>query len=834
MQITDLGGNEWRLQKKGSKESTEATVPGCVHTDLLEGGKIEDPFYRDNEQKLMWIGESDWIYTREFEVDDYTLSSKCTILSFEGLDTLADIYINGKKVASTDNMFRTWEFEVGQYLKKKNTIKIVFASAVKYVNKAAERRFLMVCGATGDHPHKLPHGSHLRKEQCNFGWDWGPMCVTAGIWRPIKLISYNFCRMDNVYIKQNHEKKNVDLDIEIKMQGPSLSKLSACVKISYEDEVVIHECLSLKKGKGSINVNIKDPELWWPNGMGNQNLYDVEVEVYQGEGEATLFMDSWKKRIGIRTLELIQEDDQWGRSFCFSCNGIKFFAKGANWIPADVFQTRVTNEIYEEQLQSAQEANMNFMRVWGGGIYEEDYFYDLCDELGICIWQDFMFACSAYPADVPEFMENIEQEAIQNVQRIRHHASIALYCGNNELEQCHAVGEGDRDGQMTWTEYKSLFDKLLPKVVKKHHGEIAYWPSSEHTPVGDRIDTSSPASGDGHLWDVWHGQQPFEWYRTSFHRFCSEYGFQSFPEPQTTYTFTEEKDRNITSRVMELHQRSDVGNSRIMDYMLTWYRLPIGFENTIWLSQIQQGLAIKYAVEHWRRNTPRCMGSIYWQMNDCWPVASWASIDSLGNWKALQYMAKRFYETVLLSAFEDKKTGTVELHVSSDQLFKSTAELRWYVTTSSGKIITEGTKEVKVPNNATAKIETLRLKKYFKDFETYDMMIFVELYDGKEMISSNFSSFERPKYMELEKGALTYEIIENSSESINGWDVIITAEKPALWCWLEVTGKKAAYSDNFICLRAGQTYTITVKTDKKISETAFKKALQVKSIVDSY
>jgi beta-mannosidase len=827
MQVIDLCGSSWSLKKKGRKELTEAVVPGCVHTDLLRENKIEDPFYRDNEQDLMWIGESEWVYTREFKVDDYTLSSKCTILSCEGLDTLADIYINGKRIASTDNMFRTWEFEVGEYLKKKNTIKIVFASAVQYVNKAAERRSFKGGGF-------IPNGSYLRKEQCNFGWDWGPMCVTAGIWRPIKLISYNFCRMDNVYVKQNHKKNSVDLDVEIKMQGPALTKLSACVKISYEGEVVAQDCLALKKGKGQTTISIKNPELWWPNGMGEQNLYDISVEAYQGEGETNLFMDSWKRRIGLRTLELIQEDDQWGRSFCFSCNGIRFFAKGANWIPADVFQTRVTNEIYEQQLQSAQEANMNFIRVWGGGIYEEDYFYDLCDELGICVWQDFMFACAAYPADLPEFMENIKQEAIQNVQRIRHHASIALYCGNNELEQCHCVGDDENKVKMTWSEYKSLFDKLLPEIVKKHHSEISYWPSSEHTPIGDRTDTRNANSGDGHLWNVWHGCQPFEWYRTSFHRFCSEFGFQSFTEPQTTYTFTEEKDRNITSRIMELHQRSGVGNSRIMDYMLRWYRLPVGFENTIWLSQIQQGLAIKYAVEHWRRNTPRCMGSLYWQLNDCWPVASWASIDYLGNWKALQYMAKRFYEPVLLSALEDKDTGTVELHISSDQLFKSTADLKWYVTTSCGKTIAEGTKVVKVPQNSTSKVETLRLKKYFKDYQTYDMMIFVELYDGKEMISSNFSSFERPKYMELENDALSYEVKRNQSEVINGWDVIITANKPALWCWLEVMGEKAVYSDNFVCLRAGQTYTITVKTDKDMSEATFKKAVRLKSIVDTY
>lgn len=831
MQIIDLGGNHWTLHKKGSKDNIQATVPGCVHTDLINAGKIEDPFYRDNEKKLMWIGESDWIYTCEFEVDDYTINAKKTVLVCEGLDTIADIYINNQKVASTDNMFRSWEFEVGKFLKKKNTIKIVFSSAVKYVNKAAERRSFYAAGSTGPYPHKLPNVSQIRKEQCNFGWDWGPMCVTAGIWRPIRLISYNFCRIDNVNVEQTHHKKSVDIDVTVKVQGPDTSKLSGCVKLSFEGETVAHESFDIKRGKGSKTLTVNNPELWWPNGMGEQNLYDIEVEVYKGKD--MVFMDSWKKRIGLRTLKLIQKDDQWGRSFYFCCNGIRFFAKGANWIPEDVFQTRVTNEIYEKQLQSVQEAHMNMIRVWGGGIYEEDYFYDLCDELGICVWQDFMFACAAYPADLPEFMENVKQEAIQNILRIRHHASIALYCGNNELEQCNGA-IGDKPGAMTWNEYKSLFDKLLPKVVKQYHPAVSYIPSSEHTPVGDRTDTRNPNSGDGHLWNVWHGQQPFEWYRTSFHRFCSEYGFQSFTEPQTTYTFTEEKDRNITSRVMEQHQRSGIGNSTIIKYMLSWFRMPVGFENTIWLSQIQQGLAIKYAVEHWRRNTPRCMGSIYWQLNDCWPVASWSSIDSLGKWKALQYMAKRFYSPVLLSALENKDTGTIELHISSDQLEKTDAELRWYVTTTTGESITEGSKNVKIPENSNAKVATLRLKKYFEKFQTYNIMAFVELYKDDELISANFASFEKPKYMELEKNALKMDVKESASAAVDGWDVTITAEKPALWCWLEVQNTPAIFSDNFVCLRAGQSYTITVKTEKNLSETEFKQALKLKSIADTY
>jgi beta-mannosidase len=471
------------------------------------------------------------------------------------------------------------------------------------------------------------------------------------------------------------------------------------------------------------------------------------------------------------------------------------------------------------------------LRVWGGGIYEQDEFYDLCDELGICVWQDFMFACMAYPAFDPEFTANVEAEAIYNIKRLRHHASLALWCGNNELEQCNCVS--DSGGEcMTWDEYKPLFDELLPRLVKKYDSGRAYWPSSEHTPYGDRMDTRNPDCGDGHLWNVWHGKEPFEWYRTSFHRFCSEYGFQSFPEPKTCNSFTLPEERNITSYVMEHHQRSFEGNERIIHYMTSWYRLPTGFENTVWLSQIQQGLAIKYAVEHWRRNMGRCMGSLYWQLNDCWPVASWSSIDSLERWKALHFMAKKFYAPVLVSGLEDLKAGTVEVHISSDLAKSSRGVLACRVTRVNGCLLDEFTKPVRIPVDASRRTAVLKLRRFVEEYGERDLLVWLRLEDeaGVEL-SSNFVSFCRPKHMALEEPQISVKVSRHGSGLFR---IAVTAVKPALWVRFELDGAEAQFDDNFVCLEPGRERVVLAAAPTMKSVAAFRQALTVHSLRDTY
>jgi beta-mannosidase len=545
-------------------------------------------------------------------------------------------------------------------------------------------------------------------------------------------------------------------------------------------------------------------------------------------GKDGTILDTVTKRVGLRTLRLQRKKDKWGESFQFAVNGVPFFAKGACWIPADTFAPHLKYDDYADLIKSASEVHMNMLRVWGGGFYEDDIFYDLCDEFGICVWQDFMFACATYPTFDSAFMENISAEFDNNIRRLRHHPSIALWCGNNEMEQGW-VGDKWNDRQMSWEDYSKLFDKLLPEICQKLDPERDYWPCSPHSPYGDRNDYNNPDWGDAHLWNVWHGKQPFEWYRTALHRFCSEFGFQSFPEPKTVYGYTAPQDRNITSYVMEHHQRSGIGNTTIMTYLLDWFRLPDEFEATLWLSQILQGMAMKYAVEHWRRNMPRTMGTLYWQLNDCWPVASWSSIGYHHRWKALHYMAKQFFAPVLVSGVEDTTKGSVAIYINSDPMEQCTGELSWTVTDVKGKSILKGEKQLKIDHDSRQS-HILNLKKSIKEYGVRNLMVWLDLLVDGKSVSTNFVTFARPKHLELCKPDIKAEITWIKGKQ----EITLTSKAPALWTWLELEGIDARFSDNFFHLRPGRPVRITVSTDKPLSVTQLKKCLRVRSLVDTY
>ncbi len=545
-------------------------------------------------------------------------------------------------------------------------------------------------------------------------------------------------------------------------------------------------------------------------------------------------LDSVAKRIGLRTLRLDRHKDEWGESFQFVVNGVPFFAKGANWIPVDAVLGRRTPEMYRGLIEDAAAVNMNMLRVWGGGIYEDDCFYDRCDELGICVWQDFMFACMAYPIGDKAFVRNVEAEACDNVRRLRHHPCMALWCGNNEMEQMVATGMNRGSNQvMSLMEYELLFDILLAKVVREEAPHTDYWPSSPHSPNGDRNNSNNPECGDAHLWEVWHGKKPFEWYRTCDHRFNSEFGFQSFPEPRTACGYTEKQDRNITTAVMEHHQRSGIGNMTIMQYMLDWFRLPSGFEMTLWASQILQGMAIKYACEHWRRSMPRGMGTLYWQLNDVWPVASWSSIDYYGRWKALHYMARHFFAPVLVSGVEDVKKGTIDVHVTSDLLKVADGKLSWVVTDAAGRKLESGAKSVYTPVNGDRKVTTLKLSKHLGlACGERDLLVWLELSVKGQPKSTNLVTFARPKHLELaEKPGISAQVSANKNGSFG---VSLKTKHPAMWTWLELNGVDARCSDNFINLRPGRSVQVTMTPARKLTAAQFKKKLQVRSLVDTY
>ena len=820
MTTVKLNGR-WLLQSGNDEPTIPATVPGDVYLDLLKAKQIPDPFYRDNEKQLQWIGETNWTYSRTFRIPASLLKNDRILLRCEGLDTLASIRINGRKLASSDNMFRTWEWDAKPLLKTGiNRIEILFNSTMPYIRKREQRRSLPSWTSKKQ--------AWVRKEQCNYGWDWGIEAVTCGIWRKIELVAYSTARISNVLIKQDHASKNeVRLSVDLKVDKITKGNLFADIKVLRKQEVITDAKATLSHIKQCVDLQVRNPELWWPNNMGNQPLYTVVVEISDADGR---IIDSVTKRIGLRTLRLDRHKDKWGESFQFVVNGIPFFAKGANWIPSDGILARMTPQRYGKLVKDAADANMNMLRVWGGGIYEDDSFYDACDELGICIWQDFMFACSTYPTFDTAFMTNVKAEACDNIQRLRHHPSIALWCGNNELEQ-GLVGKKWSNRTMSWSDYGKLFDKLLPSLISKLDPQRDYWPGSPHSPSGERADHNNPDCGDAHLWAVWHNKEPFEWYRTCKHRFNSEFGFQSFPEPKTVRGYTTSRDRNITSRIMEHHQRSGMGNTTIMTYMLDWFLLPEGFDNTLWTSQILQGLAMKYACEHWRRSMPRGMGTLYWQINDTWPVASWSSIDYHGRWKALHYMAKKFFAPILISGLEDTNKGTVEIHVTSDVLKPLPGTARWQVTDLTGKRLLSGRKNIATPVNGNRKVKTLRIKDLLTKHGPNGLIVWLELTVNDHPAQHNMVLFARPKHLDLSSNPGITTTIRRNREGT--FTVTLKAKSPTLWVWLELEKTDADLSDNFFHLRPGKSRSIVLTPHTLTSLKDIRQHLLVRSLVDT-
>ncbi|MFC1452997.1 glycoside hydrolase family 2 protein [Verrucomicrobiota bacterium] len=830
MDILSLSG-EWRLGQAGQRGTVRASVPGCVHTDLIEAGVIPDPFYGENELDVQWVSEADWIYSRSFVLPREWLAHERLLLLCEGLDTLATATVNGRRIGRADNQFRTWEFDIKPAaVAGKNRIELKFTSPLEYQRKMARKRPLRTPRSV---PHEWPGRSYVRKAQCNYGWDWGPALPTCGIWRDIRVVGYDTARIKDVEIRQRHKPGRVDLEVRLGTETVRGSRLTAAVTVAHGRKTVAEGSAQIRaSGRQGLrtcrmDVTVPHPKLWWPNGLGEQPLYEVTVDVLDEEGA---LLDTETRRIGLRTLRLERKKDRWGEGFRFAINGVPFFAKGANWIPADQFPTCVRGQRYSRLLESTAEANMNMLRVWGGGIYEDDLFYNLCDELGICIWQDFMFSCANYPTYDEQFMENVNGEAEDNVRRLRHHPCLALWCGNNELEQ-GMVGPEWTDTQMSWEDYGRLFDKLLPDTVRSLHPECDYWPSSPHTPLGKRADFNDPSCGDAHLWSVWHGREPFEWYRTCGHRFNSEFGFQSFPEPRTVRSYTAPADRNVTSRVMEHHQRSRIGNTAIMQYMLDWFLAPSSFDSTLWLSQILQGMAIKYAVEHWRRSMPRGMGTLYWQLNDTWPVTSWSSIDYYGRWKALHYMARRFFAPVLVSGVENPEKGVVDVHVTNDRRGRFRGKVRWRLTTATGEPIVADAFPVEVGERTSRKARRIEFADVLAELGAEDLLVWLDLESAGRAISSDLVMLVRPKRLALQPPALSASVRKGAGGCFN---VTVRARQAAFWVWLELPGNEAVFSDNFFHVLPDTPVKVEAETSGAISADQFRRNLRVRSLADTF
>jgi len=808
---------EWEFRQIGQETWYKARVPGCVHTDLMEKGLIPDPYYRDNERKVQWIEKEDWEYRKEFELPEAMLKKSHIELVANGLDTYAKIFINGEKIAETENMFRGYRFEIKPFLRaSRNEIRIAFDSSLKRAQILEQRL-----------PYKLPGGSpHVRKAPYHFGWDWGPRLVTSGIWRPVFLEAWEGSRIEELEIRQEFKEKN---KVVLHLRLALLSDLDEEVKIKAivsgaGKKYSRSQSIRLKRGLTSHQLffEIRDPALWWPQGLGEQNLYNVEVSLLVGKE----LLDSLSKRIGIRTLILEQKDDQWGKSFQFVVNGIPFFAKGGNWIPADMFLNRISPQKYERLLKDCVEVGMNMIRVWGGGNYESPEFYDLCDELGLVVWQDFMFACAAYPGD-ENFLENVRKEVEYVIKELRDHPCLALWCGNNECEEgWFHWGWKDELPAQVWEDYKKIFDEILPQAVEAYDPQRAYWPSSPHSQKTG--DPRSPQSGDMHYWGIWHGKEPFEEYRKKFHRFMSEFGFQSFPLIETVKTFTLAQDWNITSPVMEHHQKNPEGNRLILHYMLDHYRLPKDFESLLWLSQILQAEGMKIAVEHFRSQMPRIMGSLYWQINDCWPVASWSGLDYFGTWKALHYYARRFYNPLLVAAIPDDRS--LNVYCVSDLLEPKEGEFEWIILTYEGKIIRQEKKLITIEPQKSRIILSQSLSELKKDFPEEEVYFYCELREGEKTLSSNIHHFARLKRVSLPEPEIRYEASFDGEKLV----LILESKNLAKNVYLQAPAYKGRFKDNFFDMIPGKRYSVEFETEEKIDLFLFKDTLKIMTLRDSY
>ena len=789
MKTLTLNG-AWQMRQADTDTWHEAIVPGSVYADLMRDGSMPDPFWRENEREAFELLRNDFEYKRSFAITEDDLAHGRILLHCEGLDTLGHVYVNGTKVADVDNMHVTWEWDVKSLLHAgENEILIHFDSPIEFALAAYEQ------SPAWESSDATPGFSHVRKAHCMYGWDWGPRLPDAGIWRNIELQLVDAPRIQSVLVMQNHEENRVTLSFQPEVEG----------------DVPVSITVTAPDGKTwtsqGEDIVIDAPQLWWPAGYGEQPLYTVKAEVPGS---------SWERRIGLRTLTISREKDQWGEEFCHVVNGVKVFAMGADYIPEDNILSRVNAQRTRRLLEDAKLANMNTIRIWGGGYYPDDFFFDICDELGLMVWMDLMYACAFYDLK-PSFEKTIRIETEQNVKRLRHHASLALICGNNEDESFMIRAlQSYLNGDMQpfapkrashFADYTKMYSYILPGIVKQHAPQTYWWPSSPSS-GGDFDDPSAENRGDAHYWDVWHGEKPFTDYRKYHFRYVSEFGFQSFPMLKTVESFTLPEDRNIFSRIMERHQRNAAANGKILAYLSQTYKYPTSFDDLLYASQLLQADAIRYGVEHWRRNRGRCMGTIIWQLNDCWPVASWASIDYYGRWKAMHYGAKRFFAPVLISLEETGELTenpkinefhpapidcSARLNVANETMQPVSGKAVWALRDNTGAIVEEGSMDVTVPALSTVWLDKIDYTGRCDLTKHYFTCAFVV--DGV-VVSENTALLCAPKHYQWFDPQLTCRW--------EGEELVITAAAFAKHVCVESDDPDVLFSDNFFDMNAGE------------------------------
>ncbi len=860
MQKMILNGDNWRMWIVGERDvygvngkELSAKIPGSVYGNLLDQGWMPDPYERMNELDALPLMDNDFVFETDFTLTEEQLAADYLLLRFDGIDTLAKVYLNGKLLGETGNMHRVWEFNLGWTAQAgENTLRVEIASPTRYIEAENQKVFT---GGSTDAMRGFPH---LRKAHCMFGWDWGPRLPDAGIFREVSVLSGKKSRIEQVYINQNWSGKghaadtravaeygavsalakseeqgdahdgtvdlvNITFDITCRIFGgigdygnenelrvalydpdgvpvAEKSSKSGTLRGSEEQAECAGEAEYADEEKDWDTITVKNPRRWWPNGFGEQPLYRAEVTLLDEEGNV---LDQWSRRIGLRTLTVNTEKDEWGACFAHEVNGVKIFAMGADYIPEDNIFSRITPERTRRLLEDAAAAHYNCIRVWGGGYYPDDWFFDICDELGLIVWQDFMFACASYELD-DDFECNISAEIQDNVRRIRHHACLGLWCGNNEMETQTLDGAWQPSIKQK-CDYIKIFEYIIPKILEVEDPVTFYWPSSPSS-GGNYDNPWDENRGDTHYWAVWHGNKPFTDYRNYYFRYMSEFGFQSFPCLKTVETFTAPEDRNIFSRVMEMHQRNVAANGKIMTYLSATYLYPTDFEMLLYASQLLQAEAIRYGIEHFRRNRGRCMGAVVWQLNDIWPVASWASIDYYGRWKALHYAEKRAFAPVMISCEEVgelserpfcvAQPGPIEksarLHVANETMARVDGTVRWSLRKADGGVILDGAREVSVEPLSGLWLE----KMDFSDYDELEVYISYSFEQGGAAVSENTTLFTAPKHFRFHDPKLSWRREGNT--------LVVSAAAYAKNVEIEGVDGDVKLSDNFFDMNPGE------------------------------
>lgn len=816
-----------------------AAVPGSVQTDLLAAGVITDPFYRDNEARLQWIGLADWDYRLAFKVDPATLKRGHVELVFDGLDTFADVTLNGRKLVSADNMFRRWRVPVKGMLRSgENKLEVHLHSPIARLQPWLLKQPYALPGefdsAFGDEPKGKQTANYIRKANYQYGWDWGPRYVTLGIWQPVRLESWDEVRLSDFHIAQQHVDADLaQLQAETSVQADQPGK--ARLTVSWSDPDGSHQQASqgveLRKGDNALSlpIRIEHPRRWWPTGYGAQDMYRFEVTLSRdGDTLATA-----SRATGLRSVELRRDKDQWGRGFAFVVNGVPVFAKGANLIPFDSFPNRVTPERMAQILRSAHDANMNMLRMWGGGHYQSDAFYEEADKLGLMIWQDFMFGGAIPPYD-EAYRENTRIEAVEQVRRLRDHPSIVLWCGNNEVQtgweawpDRKALRQSLAPDEVARIEngMKTLFGETLRSVVRENAPDVPYWASSPSTDYEGAANQLT--DGDYHSWSVWSGSKPIENYLGETPRFQSEYGLQSFPVMATVRAFAEERDLEPNSPVMRAHQKfaNGDGNDRLLLYIRKYYGEPKDFESFVYLSQVMQAEGIELAALHHRASRPYTMGSLYWQLNDVWPGASWSSVDYFGNWKALNFHARRFFADVAVAALRD--TGETRVSLLNDGRTPVAAELRYRVMDFDGNVLQQKQQAVTLAAQAATDVARLSDAELLKGADPRRTLAVFEVLRDGEVLAQRIVYFAAAKEQALVADQLHAELQAEGDH----YRLHLSSRSLARALWIDFSTVDARVEDNAFDLLPGQPHDVVVRSRADLS--TLRAALRLRTLGDA-